>query len=87
MSDRLTLRHAARLTSSPERRTKIQRAIDFEGEHGPVTHGSVGIPHLKPEQVEKHSREDLHLSVREFLSQADARARLRNSQTRSHQVN
>ena len=64
-------------TSSPERRANVQRAVHFESEHSPVTNGGVGIPHLKPEEVEKNSREDLHLPVRELLSQTDARPRLR----------
>jgi hypothetical protein len=61
---------------SPERSPNVERAIHLEREHRPVTDCGVVIPHFKLEVVQKHSRESLHLPVRELFSQADARTRL-----------
>lgn len=49
----------------------METLVDVERDHGPVVDAGILVMQREHEEAEQHGREDLHLPVREFLSQAD----------------
>jgi len=55
----------------------MQTLVDVERDHGPVVDGRLlAVAQPEHEEAEEHGREDLHLPVRELLSQAYPRTSL-----------
>ena len=76
-NENLTLLHALHRqiqTTKPQssrRSREMETLFDVECDHGPVVNARVFVMQSEHEETEQHGREDLHLSVRELLSQAN----------------